>query len=114
MREKNALVEPKVGLMGTMFVGSDEYPVVIVDVISKKKVNVVIMYENDYDQDVTIDSCGNDIYKYDTNDLKVDLGNRMLTYTLRKNNRWVREHDGLWSCGAVVFGKANKYIDPNF
>lgn len=118
---KNVLV-PKVGMMGTYFVGSDRYAVVVGKVFTKRKIGIVTLYnESDYLDTKTVDGI-----EYWNNDAALKYGTDLLhdydpkrflkesIYTLRKNGRWVEEGKGMWNCGAVHLGKADAYTDPYF
>jgi len=110
-----------VGLCGTMFVGSDQYAMVITEVISSKAVRVDYIDDNDYQNSIMKDENGSDyipVYRMSgyakVNDERTGFVSSGTIFKLRKNGRWVRENDSLWSTGAVHFGNANNYMDPSF
>lgn len=110
-----------VGICGTMYVGSDRYAVVITEIISPKCVRVSYMNHIDYENDRLIDENGNE-YISNSNMKKYCYLNKEKTkfmslgniFKLRKNGRWIKEGDSLWSTGAVHFGHADEYRDPSF
>lgn len=108
-----------VGLCGTQFVGSDRYAVVITEVISPKCVRVAHMLNYDYNNSRAQDENGNEsitnmngYIKLNENRTKIEA--RGDIFKLRKNNRWIREGQSLWSTGVVHFGAADEYRDPSF
>lgn len=110
-----------VGLCGTMFVGSDRYPIVITEIISPKSVRVTHMWDIDYSNNMRKDDNGNDFLITDVmrNYVKVNPNRTGFVsvgdiYKLRKNGRWIKEGRGLWETGAVHFGRADEYRDPSF
>ena len=110
-----------VGLCGTMFVGSDRYPIVITEVISQKEVRVEDMHDIDYSNNMRKDDNDNDYLTNDTmrNYAKVNPDRTGFVsigdiYKLRKNGRWIKKGHGLWETGAVHFGCADEYRDPSF
>ena len=110
-----------VGLCGTMFVGSDQYAVVITEVISPKVVRVAHIEDNDYSTNMLKDENNNDyipvyrMYNYArVNEERTGFVSSGTIFKLRKNNRWIRQGDSLWGTGAVHFGHANNYMDPSF
>lgn len=116
---KSVSEELYVGLCGTLFCGSDRYPVVITEVLSPKCVRVSHLENFDYENNLMSDDNGNEfIQKMNSyiriNDEKTKIEGVGSIYKLRKNNRWIREGQDLWSTGAVHFGKADYYLDPSF
>ena len=110
-----------VGLCGTMYVGSDRYAVVITEVISPKCVRVSHMIDIDYEGNRIIDENGNEYLpripmgKYcKLNEKRTKFVSMGDVFKLRKNGRWIREGQSLWSTGAVHFGRADEYRDPSF
>ena len=100
-----------VGLCGTMFVGSDRYPMVVTEVISKKKIRVSHLYDDDYEHNIQINEDGIDVLPDEFMSKYVRRGD---VFTLRKNRRWIKEGHGLWETGAVHLGHADEYRDPSF
>lgn len=116
--EKNNLY---IGLCGTQFVGSDRYAVVITEVISPKCVRVSHMDHVDYEGNRLIDENGNEYLpdipmgKYcKLNEDRTKFVSMGDIFKLRKNGRWIKEGNDLWSTGAVHFSQANEYRDPSF
>lgn len=110
-----------VGLCGTMFVGSDQYAMVITEVISPKVVRVDYIDDNDYQNSIMKDENDSDyipVYRMSgyakVNEERTGFVSSGIIFKLRKNNRWIRQGDSLWGTGAVHFGKANNYMDPSF
>lgn len=111
----------KVGMGATMFVGSDEYPMVITEVISNKKIRVAHMHDGDYECNKHITTNGIEfipnehMYKYvRVNDTATNIVPIGEIFTLRKNGRWMKEGAGLWETGGIHIGKAEEYMDPSF
>ncbi len=100
-----------VGLCGTMFVGSDRYPMVVTEVISKKKIRVSHLYDDDYEHNIQINKDGIDFLPDEFMSKYIRRGD---VFTLRKNRRWIKEGHGLWETGAVHLGHADEYRDPSF
>jgi hypothetical protein len=110
-----------VGLGGTMFVGSDQYAMVITEVISSKVVRVAHMDDEDWHNNVLLDENGNhylpvyQMSKYArVNDERTSIVPDGSIFTLRKNDRWIKKGAYLWGTCAVHFGAACNYRDPNF
>jgi hypothetical protein len=104
-----------------MFVGSDQYAMVITEVISPKVVRVDYINNDDYQNNIMKDENGSDyipVYRMSgyakVNDERTGFVSSGTIFKLRKNGRWIREKDSLWGTGAVHFGKANNYMDPSF
>lgn len=111
----------KVGMCATMFVGSDEYPMVITEVISPTIIRVADMHDGDYECNKRKDKDGIEflpneyMFKYvrvnDEGTNIVPIGD---IFTFRKNKRWIEKGCGLWETGGLHIGEANEYRDPNF
>lgn len=107
---KKNVLEPVVGMLGTYFVGSDRYAVVVKAVNTPKKIKIKRLYDFDKNRDAYTDENNIEYYAHDLNSNMCDCE----TYTLRKNGRWMPMGYGLWDCGAVHLGKAEPYLDPSF
>ena len=104
---------PKVGMPATMFVGSDRYAMIVLEVKSPKKVIITHMHDVDYaeyekspeafDGEAAIKKYKNFGSYYEGTE-----------YTLRKNGRWLPKGYGLWETCSVRFGSADNYRDPCF
>jgi len=104
-----------------MFVGSDRYPMVVTQVISNKKIRVAHMHDIDYQRNKHVAENGveflldDQMYKYvRVNETATNIEPIGNIYTLRKNNRWIEEGQGLWETCAIHIGVADEYMDPNF
>ena len=106
----------KVGMCGTKYVGSDEYPIVVVDVISDKRIVICNLLSHHMDKLV-----------YDINEVQIlpslylseylKINNNYyapVTYSYRKNKRWMPAGSGQWETCSIVIGRANEYRDPSF
>ena len=104
---------PKVGMPATQFIGSDRYAMIVLDVLSPKRVIVAHMHDIDYaeyeknpeafDGEAAIEKYKNFGSYYQGTE-----------YTLRKNGRWLPKGSGLWETCSVRFGSAENYRDPCF
>ncbi len=115
---KNNIV---IGMGATMFVGSDRYPMVVTEVISKNKIRVSHMHDDDYERNKRTDENGIDfipnefMYKYvRINNERTNIVPMGDVFSLRKNGRWIKEGHGLWETGAIHLGHADEYRDPSF
>ena len=110
------------GMGATMYVGSDRYAMVVVEVISPKKIKVT--YADDLENKFVTDENGNDMIPEEyMNDLRnfedyspiAGHSHGLLhTYTLRKNGRWMPQGAGMWETCSIHIGKAESYRDPSF
>lgn len=108
MSAKKSLITPVPGLAATMFVGSDRYAMVVTKVITPKKIEVSHVYsENEF---VTHE---NGIQTMPSEILEKYLDNG-ITYTYRKNKRWMPFGEGLWGTCSIHLGHAEDYRDPSF
>lgn len=124
---------PEVGMVATMFCGSDRWPMVCTEVISKSRVRVAMMSDADYaraENSETSMKVFSDDMLYTNNYFEEIPGRKEVTlsngevvrplkprgrvYTLRKNKRWIEAGHDMWSTGAVHFGYAEEYRDPSF
>ena len=104
---------PKVGMPATRFVGSDRYAMIVLEVLSPKRVIVAHMHDSDYaEYEKNPEAFDGEaaIEKYK------NLGSyyQGIEYTLRKNGRWLPKGLGLWETCSVRFGEADNYRDPCF
>lgn len=136
---RSNVLEPKEGMLGTYYVGSDRYAIVVAKVITSKKIMILKHFVDDdvLEKKVTIDGIEylpDDVlnnlikrsvpvrenyerYGEDAEDMfnwEIERFNKESTYTLRKNGRWVEQGRGLWECGSVHLGIADPYLDPCF
>lgn len=123
---KANVIEPKVGMLGTYFVGSDRYAVVVCKIFSPKKIFVQFLRDDNITKRVVdgIEYWGDDAEQLmksnqpNENNPDFDWQNTRFwkegTYTLRKNGRWIEQGRGLWECGAIHLGIADPYLDPSF
>lgn len=115
---KSAIVP---GMGATMYVGSDRYAMVVVDVISDKKIKVTYL-DDDYDKLVEKDGIDylpeeylNHYREFGEYDPILGHSHGLLhTYTLRKNGRWMPMGSEMWGTCSIHIGKANNYMDPSF
>ena len=95
--------EPEIGMGGTLCVGSDCYPVTVVD-MNENKTEVVVQSDN-YKPDVGYDYYGNQVYIYERN-----TSSPKLHFTLRKNGYWVQKK----GTQLLSLGHRRAYQDPSF
>lgn len=108
MSAKKSLSTPFPGLAATMFCGSDRYAMVVTKVYTPKKIEVSHVYsENEF---VTHNN-GIQTMPEETLQKYIDNG---ITYTYRKNKRWMPAGSGLWETCSVHLGNAEEYRDPSF
>lgn len=133
------VLTPEVGMLGTYFVGSDRYAIVVFKVITAKKIMVLKDYVDESILEKKVVRNGieylpedvlnglveratpnreeygiyannsDEIFEWDLNRF-----NKESTYTLRKNGRWIEAGRGLWECGSIHLGVADPYLDPCF
>ena len=135
MNVRKSSDEPSVGMLGTYYVGSDRYAVVVTAVETPRKIHLLTLYGFD-DSDRIVTEDGTEYYAHDIDELiakhtpkyhpefgeaamkvyenEIKRMNDVTTYTLRKNGRWMQKGEGLWGAGAVHLGKADPYRDPCF
>lgn len=126
-----AIETPQVGMVGTMFCGSDRWPMVCTEVLSKNKVRAEMMADADYtfvsannskylpddrlfSRNYFIETDESSSYKVSNGKVVKKLEARGKVYTLRKNHRWMEAGHDMWSVGGVHFGHADEYRDPDF
>lgn len=106
-------VTPKVGMPATMYVGSDRYAMIVLEVKSPKCIMVAHM------RDATYEAYIKDPEHFD-GEKALKLYHLFTSYyegkeyTLRKNGRWLPKGSGLWETCSVRFGSADNYRDPCF
>ena len=114
------------GMGATMYAGSDRYAMVVVEVISPKKIKVT--YVDDFENKFITDENGNDILpeeymnelrNYDDYSPMAGHSHGLLhgflhTYTFRKNGRWMPMGSEMWGTCSIHVGKAESYMDPSF
>lgn len=109
--------DPAVGLAATLYVGSDRYPLKVVEVKGTNNKRVTVARVEHYDTDAVIyqrETGGYGWHKViDVTAPSVVLGRREV-FTLRKNGLYVLEGQGLRSGWVVNFGRAVDYRDPHF
>ena len=115
--EKITVLLPQVGMVGTMFVGSDRYVVCCNTVFSNKKCGIVILYqldERNVDKFIYKDNEGTEYLKSDTYNEFLP-NNETIYYSLRKNGIWYPVGCKMQAgCHGVKFGFARPYQDPSF
>lgn len=104
---------PNVGMPATMFVGSDRYAMIVLEVKSPKRVIITYMHDVDYEAYIK------DPEHFDGEEAIKKYKNfgsyyQGVEYTLRKNGRWLPKGEGLWETCSVRFGSADNYRDPCF
>lgn len=115
--EKITVILPQVGMVGTMFVGSDRYVVCCNTVFSNKKCGIVILYqlnERNVDKFIYKDNEGTEYLKSDAYNEFLP-NNETIYYSLRKNGIWYPVGCKMQvGCHGVKFGFARPYQDPSF
>ena len=104
---------PKVGMPATIFVGSDRYAMIVLEVLSPKRVIITNMQDDDYDEyEKNTEAFDGEtvIEKYKN----IEPHCKGVEYTLRKNGRWLPKGSGLWDTCSARFGVAENYMDPCF
>lgn len=103
----------KAGLCGTMFVGSDRYAVVVIKVLTPKKIEIKHLpwdFENIVETKDGLQHIKEEHLEKLINNSKEEA----LTYTLRRNKRWMPQGQDCWGTSAIHLGKAENYADPSF
>lgn len=105
---------PKVGGPATLRVGTDSYPMKVIEVDGKR---VTAAWVNNYDPEAVIETRETGGYGWyrqiDVTHPSIVASGRDV-YTLRKNGRYVREGENLWSGTYISFARAVDYRDPHF
>ena len=104
---------PKVGMPATIFVGSDRYAMIVLEVLSPKRAIITHMQDDDYDEyEKNPEAFDGEavIEKYKS----IEPQCKGMEYTLRKNGRWLPKGSGLWDTSSARFGAAENYMDPCF
>ena len=121
MNCRKSVSTPEVGMLGTKYVGSDRYAVVVTKVFSPKKIEAVTLY--DYDRYYScyakvkdgIEYLGPDgLKEVMENYKKTEYHNPYFIYTFRKNKRWIMAGLGMWETCSIHLGIADEYRDPCF
>ena len=121
MNAEMSVIKPELGMVGTMFVGSDRYARVVTEVFNDKKIRVDYLRDEEMPF-VTTTADGWDRLESNAlvkNHVKVDDTHTKYTgfgiiYTYRKNKRWMQEKTDCWGTCSIHLGKAESYRDPNF
>ena len=110
------------GMGATMFCGSDRYAMVVVEVVSPKKIKVA--YADDFEEKFVTDENGVHMLPEEflselkeLGDYHVNAGHSrgfLHTYTYRKNGRWMPAGHGMWETCSIHVGKAESYRDLSF
>jgi len=110
------------GMGATMYCGTDRYAMVVVEVLSSKKIKVA--YVDDYFNEFTTNENGVDMLPQSRIDLMKtwkdydpSYGNShgfLHIYTYRKNGRWMPSGKDMWDTCSIHIGKADEYRDPDF
>ena len=105
----------KPGSPATMYVGSDRYAMIVLEVLSPKRIIVAHMTSEDYkayeDDPKAFDGAAV-IKKYMNESLNSYYDG--IEYSLRKNNRWMPKGSGMWETCSLHIGEAENYWDPSF
>lgn len=104
---------PKLVMPATMFVGSDRYAMIVLEVKSPKRIIVAHMHNTDYAEYEKNPEAFNGeeaIKKYHLFTSYYE-GKE---YTLRKNGRWLPKGFGLHDTCGIILGTAENYRDPCF
>lgn len=103
----------KPGSPATMYVGSDRYAMIVLEVKSPKRIIVAHMHDTDYEvylKDPESFNGAEAIKKYD----KFGSYYKGTPYSLRKNGRWMPVGAGMWDTCSLHIGEAENYRDPSF
>lgn len=116
--------EPKVGMLATMFCGSDRYAMVVTEVINNKKIKIDYLYCSDFylTNNTYTDNKTKCDFLNDAELIKFVMPNKNRTgwegtgkiYTYRKNKRWMPFKSECWGTCSIHLGKAENYRDPSF
>lgn len=107
----------KVGMMATMYAGSDRYMMIVVAHPNK---NSIVVEHYDYSLHGQIKTINGiefaDASGYNEREIHAQKfdGHAGADYTWRKNNRWMPKGCGMWGTCSVHVGKGDEYRDPNF
>ena len=113
----------KPGMAATMFVGSDRYAMVVTEVINDKTIKVAHVYDEDVEKFVenegTPDMMPDEVLAsyIEMENYTPSRGSNWgcgITYTYRKNGRWLPKGSDMWDTCSIHIGKANNYRDPSF
>lgn len=115
--EVRKVILPQIGMVGTMFVGSDRYVVCCNTVLSNKKCGLVVVHEISEKNIHKYIKKDNESVEFLTDNAFNELvpGNDTIYYSLRKNGVWYPVGNKIApGCSGVKFGFANPYMDPSF
>ena len=122
MNAKMSSTKPVVGMLATMFVGSDRYAMVVTEVFNNKKIRVSHLDPLDENAETYTDENGAEIiyghmwtghYTVVSDDKKSIVPTGKI-YTYRKNYRWMPKGSDAWGTCSIHLGKAENYRDPDF
>ena len=122
MNAEMSVLTPELGMVGTMFVGTDRYAMVVTEVFNDKKIRVDYIENDEMSEIVTEENKKWDRLPWSVlvknhvraNDSHKGWEGRGKIYTYRKNKRWMREGDDCWGTCSIHLGKADNYRDPSF
>lgn len=97
----------KVGMMATMFVGSDRYAMVVVGHPSKNRIEVE-HYLKSVHGSIHVEN------GIEYANVKSDEHYDSYPYSYRKNGCWMPVGVDMWGTCSVHVGKGDEYRDPNF
>ena len=97
----------KVGMMATMFVGSDRYAMVVVAHPSTNRIDVEY-YSKSVHGDIHV------INGIEYANVNSDEHYDSFQYSYRKNYRWMPVGSDMWGTCSIHVGKGEEYIDPSF
>ena len=122
MNAKMSVLKPELGMVATMFVGTDRYAIVVTEVFNDKKIRVDYLEDSEMSNVATVEGknwdrfpwtllCSNHVTVNDSHNGYHGVG-RVFTY--RRNKRWMQEGHDCWVTCSIHLGKAENYRDPNF
>lgn len=100
---------PEPGTVGTLYVGSDRYPMLVTAKITEKRIRVAHMSHEDYQYIEAGSYTGIDLIQSGTYD-----PDKCTIYTKRKNGYWYPMGASSKHTGALILGEADYYQDPSF
>ena len=111
------------GMGATMYVGSDRYAMVVIKVITPKKIMVAHVADAHVDKFITENGVmilPEEYMEFYGRQNKTDEWGHPLSYhcsieyTLRKNGRWMPKGEGMWGTSSIHVGHAEEYRDPSY
>lgn len=122
MNAEMSVLKPELGMVGTMFVGTDRYAMVVTEVFNDKKIRVDYISDEEMNNICTAEGKNWDRLPWSVlvkdhvrvNDAHTGWEGRGKIYSYRKNKRWMPEGQGCWGTCSIHLGKAENYRDPNF